>query len=717
MGLYRGPFLEGFYLSAGEAFERWVEQERARLADAAMTALLELAAAAARDDRPEESAHWWQQLIQLDPLSARLALGYARALVACGDSARAIVAIRAHESLVRQELDIDPDPELKRLEVRIRQQADVPRVAGLARVAGQGEPPGSQLMTAPSRRGAWISRSRVVAMVLGTIVLAALLGWRTYSAPSEPPPSVLDRPFTRSAVASRFYEEGLRAYRAGDAIAARRLSLAALREDSSFAMAAYLASLVSEHPEFEMRQRALRLAANATERERLTIVTDLLSSDMDPSALAVAEDAARRYPDEPGIVRAVGIARFHSGDWAGAVEAFERTIALAGDLDPGDRERCLSCETLGRLSEAYGWWDSLPAVERTARRWLQVYPKDQWPLGLLAMVAARRGDSASALANLRAHVATAPGHRSKDHELAVLLTLELYDQVEQDVRPLLGSAREDVSGPGRWMLFIALRNQGRMRDAELLLRTGRVDSTAPPPTVPRSFDQNDALIALEGGNPRRAAELFDRIRSTSHQPAPGQTARWRAWNSLLMGTALAAAGDTASVRELIDTVQYWGERSLYGRDRKAHHFLRGLLHASAGRDEDAVASYRAAIHSWSFGYTRVNYELAGALLRLGRPGEAILALRPALRGSVDASNLYITRTELHAMLARAFDLAGQPDSASAHYRAVLRAWRRADPQFHPRRSSIETRVARLAQRPHPERGLALVPAGRKVESQ
>src|SRR5439155_1101027 len=85
------------------------------------------------------------------------------------------------------------------------------------------------------------------------------------------------------------------------------------------------------------------------------------------------------------------------------------------------------------------------------------------------------------------------------------------------------------------------------------------------------------------------------------------------------------------------------------------------LSAAAGHHEDAAREFRAAMHSPSLGFTRVNYELARCLLKLDRPQDAVAALQPALRGVVDASNLYITRTELHELLAQAFDRARMPD--------------------------------------------------------
>jgi hypothetical protein len=45
----------------------------------------------------------------------------------------------------------------------------------------------------------------------------------------------------------------------------------------------------------------------------------------------------------------------------------------------------------------------------------------------------------------------------------------------------------------------------------------------------------------------------------------------------------------------------------------------------------------------------------------------------------------MTRTDLHELLAQAFDRLGARDSASVHYRAVAKAWERADPLYHARR--------------------------------
>jgi tetratricopeptide (TPR) repeat protein len=126
--------------------------------------------------------------------------------------------------------------------------------------------------------------------------------------------------------------------------------------------------------------------------------------------------------------------------------------------------------------------------------------------------------------------------------------------------------------------------------------------------------------------------------------------------------------------------------------------VRGLLHAARGDTAEAVEEfYRATF--WpaapTSGFTRTNYELGRTLLALDRPEEAIGMLQPALHWGLEAAAFYLTRTEVHELLGRAFEAAGQADSARAHYRRVLHAWKDADPEFRARREAVRRRLAAL----------------------
>ena len=133
---------------------------------------------------------------------------------------------------------------------------------------------------------------------------------------------------------------------------------------------------------------------------------------------------------------------------------------------------------------------------------------------------------------------------------------------------------------------------------------------------------------------------------------------------------------------------------MYGRDRRAHHYLRGMLAEMNGRHEEAIAHLKQAIHSRTYGFTLVNYELGKIYLRLNRPTEAVPILRSALFGEIDGSNLYITRTELHQLMAKSFERLNQRDSAAYHYRAVAKALARSDSRFRPQLDSARAWLSR-----------------------
>lgn len=689
-GLYRGLFLEGFYLSGAGEFERWVETERARLGGAAITALRTLATRADEAGTADAAVGWWQRLTLLEPLSGRTAVAHARALVTAGDRARALAVLRAHEALVRRELDAAPDAEVLSEIAALRRSAPasgLPESVSPAVAPALTPPPPPQRhdgATVPAPR-----RPRWTLAAAGVLLLGAVgVGWWWVSGPPEVG--------TTSAVALRFYEEGLEHHRRERHDLARSLMAAAMREDSTFAMAAYYLAILADGEGWEERERALRLAAGAPPRQQMQIQADLRISNHDPTAVAAAQEWVARYPEDGEAHLSLARALQFSGDFVGGAAALERALALleTPEESPG---ACLLCDPLDRLAGLYFWWDSLIAVERTTRRQLARYPDRPGPLRDLALAAARGGDSAQALHHLRQLTAATESAVGDIFALRIFLTLEDYDQVEAIARRMLSSAHPNDRGTGQWILVIALRNQGRLDEARNLVRTGSLDGAPPHAAVTLPNYVQEAILAFEGGDPARAADFFEILRGLGTQRAPGMRARWLAWHSTLTATALAAAGDTATLRQLVDTVEYWGSRSLYGRDRKAHHFLRGLLLVASGRDADAVAEFRQGIHSPSLGYTRVNLELGRALLRLGRPAEAIPVLRSALRGEVDASNLYVTRTEIHEMLGDAFEQAGQADSARAHWQAVSTALARADPEFSARRNRAAGALRRLGQ--------------------
>src|SRR5688572_11442165 len=110
--LYRGPFLDGFYLPGLVEFERWAESERASLAQRYAGAVETLADTAASLGDHHGAADWWRRLAAVDPLSSRYALGLMRSLAQAGDRAAALEHARVYHELVQAELETSPDPEV-----------------------------------------------------------------------------------------------------------------------------------------------------------------------------------------------------------------------------------------------------------------------------------------------------------------------------------------------------------------------------------------------------------------------------------------------------------------------------------------------------------------------------------------------------------------------------------------------------------------------------
>ncbi len=118
--LYRGPFLDGFYVSDAPEFERWAESERDRLARVFTRALESLAEAHTGAGRPQEAAVWWRRLAVHDPYNSRVGMRLMLALDAAGERASALWFADTHAALLREELGVEPDPDFAALVERLK---------------------------------------------------------------------------------------------------------------------------------------------------------------------------------------------------------------------------------------------------------------------------------------------------------------------------------------------------------------------------------------------------------------------------------------------------------------------------------------------------------------------------------------------------------------------------------------------------------------------
>lgn len=115
VGLYAGPFMDGFFLSEAIEYDPWMDGERERLAGLYRSALERLIAEADGRGDPRAAVDWWRRLAAHDRYSASTAMGLMRALAAIGDVAAAVRHARTYVTLVEGQLEVPANPEVLKL--------------------------------------------------------------------------------------------------------------------------------------------------------------------------------------------------------------------------------------------------------------------------------------------------------------------------------------------------------------------------------------------------------------------------------------------------------------------------------------------------------------------------------------------------------------------------------------------------------------------------
>lgn len=486
-----------------------------------------------------------------------------------------------------------------------------------------------------------------------------------------------------STVAARFHERGLAALAMGRYGEATRHFASALEEDSTFAMAAfYGAEAASRDEDFAVSQRmreiARREARRAAPADRLLIEAYLAERDRSPAMHALADSLLRLKPQLPKAHLLAARAAFWRADYAQALERYR----WVGSLDSGTARApgaCDACEARTQYVNLLIWMDSLDAAEREGLRITRVdsTSADAWrTLALAELYHGRVSDRAYKRA-----LELDPGAVDWSAEWLAgrYIRQGRFAQADEILRAHMATVPKDRRVRSHWLLITSLRNQERWEEAFELAREFRalgpqVSGGAPEEAL------HEAIILLEQNLPLRSAALFDSMSRThtTFDRAPTLWPSTRLWHLTHAAEGYALAGDTNRVKVLVDSLRLNARFSGLARDQRLWRHVQGLLLAARGEHERAVEEFRAASISPNVGYTRTNLALSRSLLALGRAEEAVRALQPALRGSLEVNNLYVTHTALHEALATAWTAAGNADSARVHIQWVQRARRLRD---------------------------------------
>jgi eukaryotic-like serine/threonine-protein kinase len=196
VSLYRGPFLDGFFLNEAPEFERWVDEQRSRLAKRYADALEQLANGASARGEHAGAAEGWRRRAEIDRYDSRVALQFMKALAAAGNPAGALLHAQAHEALLREDLAAAPDRSVFAFaeQLRAMPRADTggavtARATPAHPAAREAQVPTAASVSAPaagsSRRRRVLAGAAglgaVAAVVLGYVTLQALVIGRSVS--------------------------------------------------------------------------------------------------------------------------------------------------------------------------------------------------------------------------------------------------------------------------------------------------------------------------------------------------------------------------------------------------------------------------------------------------------------------------------------------------------------------------------------------------------
>src|SRR2546426_10516525 len=177
--LYRGGLLEGFFISDSPEFERWLEDERARLRNRACQAAWTLAQRSKAEGDFARAGHWARRAAALVPGDEETLRRLVALLDDLGDRVGAVRVYEEFAKRVAVEFQVQPAAETKALVALVRSREAV-SPAPLSR-APAAQPP-SAASTEPAPRRFTLPGKRWVVATIGVALLAGVMAIRRQQA-------------------------------------------------------------------------------------------------------------------------------------------------------------------------------------------------------------------------------------------------------------------------------------------------------------------------------------------------------------------------------------------------------------------------------------------------------------------------------------------------------------------------------------------------------
>ena len=433
-----------------------------------------------------------------------------------------------------------------------------------------------------------------------------------------------------------------------------------------------------------LRAQIQRYADRATEFDRLEQeLWDSYNSGEHERSAALARGLMRRYPRDPRTYQMLESILLSQGDFDEAESVAIAGLALDSLAMRAGRGPCAQCK--GFSSVIYMRWlrGDYGGAAAWAQRWITEQPDAASAWSYLGWTLAYAQQTDSAVAVMRRALALSGNELwILDQVARVLLVARRYAAADSVIGQMERLHPGDLGHPADLRALLA-REHGRPREANRIIDA----------LIARSPLDAFGTEVVRADNHRMMGDYDGAVRiyeSSSHNgpqrtlPENPGSARAFCWHHALAADALGETGDTTWLRAVADSLEAACKRSYYARDWRLYHHVRGLIAARAGRHTEAELEFMQAIWVRIEGWSRTVVELAKARMALGRPRDAITALRTAYATRLDAMGRYVPISELDHWMAKAFAQAGERDSARVYTAYVERALQHAEPDIRAR---------------------------------
>ena len=221
--LYRGDFLEGFFLSDVPELDRWVEGERRGFRDSAGGAARALAKSAEASGDLALALHWARQASSYAPYDEADARRVLRLLGQAGDRGSAVEFLERFTRRLRSDLELDPSPETVAAIDAVPTARPAPAPAsstqsspvstsrqGSANVPSADASPVAPNVASGNRRS---GRRVAVLAALVVFMVGASLVWRAFhnGTRAERPPSIAVLPLANlgADTSTQYFSDGM----------------------------------------------------------------------------------------------------------------------------------------------------------------------------------------------------------------------------------------------------------------------------------------------------------------------------------------------------------------------------------------------------------------------------------------------------------------------------------------------------------------------------